>query len=147
MHRLNGIGGVNDSADVVRIFEVSRQVLPLRTHFLWRYEKSAASECWRRSTTRLAPRFASATAAPLPMDPVAPAIRIVCCSVILFHRYDDIPLFVPLIDILVGLGSLFQWIALIYDRFYLSGLNKLLEKNQIRFVAYYPPDQFLAACH
>ena len=30
MHCLDGVGGVNDAPDVVRIFEVGRQVLPFR---------------------------------------------------------------------------------------------------------------------
>ena len=45
------------------------------------------------------------------------------------HSYDYITLFVSFFDIPVSLGSLFQRIASIYDRFYLSCLNKLFEEN------------------
>ena len=41
------------------------------------------------------------------------------------HSYYYITLFVSCFDITVGLGSLFQRIASIYDRFYLSSLYKL----------------------
>jgi len=44
------------------------------------------------------------------------------------HSYDNASLFVPFVDIPVRLGSLFQGIASIYDRSYLSRLNKLLRK-------------------
>ena len=43
--------------------------------------------------------------------------------------YDYISLFASCFDIPVSLGSLFQRIASIYDRFYLSRLNKLFEEN------------------
>jgi hypothetical protein len=43
----------------------------------------------RPSNTTLAPRFASATAAPPPMFPVAPAISIVCLLVIFEKLYCD----------------------------------------------------------
>ena len=49
--------------------------------------------------------------------------------VIMFHSYDYISLFVPFFDIPVSLGNLFQRIASINDRFYLSRLNKLFEEN------------------
>ena len=45
------------------------------------------------------------------------------------HSDDDIPLFEPLFDIPVSLGSLFQRIALINDRFYLTCLDKLFDGN------------------
>ena len=45
------------------------------------------------------------------------------------HRDDYISLFVPFFNITVSLGSLFQRIASIYDRFYLPCLNKLFEEN------------------
>ena len=35
----------------------------------------------------------------------------------MFHSYDYISLFVPFFDISLSLGSLFQWIGSIYDRF------------------------------
>jgi hypothetical protein len=41
------------------------------------------------------------------------------------HRYDDISLFMSLLDIPKGLSSLLQGIASINDRSYLSRLNKL----------------------
>ena len=47
----------------------------------------------------------------------------------MFHSYYYISLFVPFIDILVSLGSLFQRIESIYDWFYLSRLSKLFEKD------------------
>jgi hypothetical protein len=47
--------------------------------------------------------------------------------VIMFHSYDYISLFVPFVNISMSLGSLFQRIASIFDRFYLSRLNKLFE--------------------
>ena len=49
--------------------------------------------------------------------------------VVMFHSDDYIPLLVPCFDIPVSLGSLFQRIASIYDRFYLSRLNKLFEEE------------------
>ena len=45
----------------------------------------------------------------------------------MLHSYDYISLFVPFFDIPVSLDSLFQRIASIHDRFYLSHLNKLFE--------------------
>ena len=45
------------------------------------------------------------------------------------HSYDYIALFVSCFDITVGLGSLFQRMAPIYDRLHLSRLNKLFEEN------------------
>jgi hypothetical protein len=47
----------------------------------------------------------------------------------MLHSYDDMSLFEPFFNIPVSLGSLFQRIASIYDRFYLSRLNKLFEEN------------------
>ena len=47
----------------------------------------------------------------------------------MFQSYDYISLFVSFIDIPVSLGSLFQWISSINDRFYISRLNKLFEEN------------------
>ena len=44
-----------------------------------------------------------------------------------FDRY--VPLFVTFVDIPVGLSNLFKWIALVYDWFQLSLLNKLFEEN------------------
>ena len=49
----------------------------------------------------------------------------------MFHRDDNMSRFVPLFDIAVGLGCLFQRIASIYDCFDLSRLNTLFEENQI----------------
>ncbi len=49
--------------------------------------------------------------------------------VVMLHSYDYISLFVSFVDIPVSLGSLFQRIASIYDRFYLSRLNNLFEEN------------------
>ncbi len=42
---------------------------------------------------------------------------------------DYISIFVSFVDIPVSLGNLFQRIASINDRFYLSRLNKLFEEN------------------
>ena len=49
--------------------------------------------------------------------------------VMMLHSDDDIPLLVPFFDIPVSLGSLFQRIASIYDRFYLPRLNKFFEEK------------------
>jgi hypothetical protein len=48
----------------------------------------------------------------------------------MFHRYDDISLFVSFINIAMRLGSLFQRIASINERYYLSRLNKLGSINK-----------------
>ena len=45
------------------------------------------------------------------------------------HSYDYISFFVPFVNIPVSLSNLFQRIASIYDRFYLSRLNKLVEES------------------
>ena len=42
----------------------------------------------------------------------------------MFQSYDYMSLFVSFFDIPVSLGNLFQRIASIYDRFYLSRLDK-----------------------
>ncbi len=47
----------------------------------------------------------------------------------MLHSYDYISLFAPCFDMPVSLGSLFQRIASIYDRFYLPRLTKLSEEN------------------
>jgi len=47
----------------------------------------------------------------------------------MFHCYDYISLFVPSFDIPVSLDDLFQGIASINDRSYLSRLNKLFEED------------------
>ena len=49
----------------------------------------------------------------------------------MLQSYYYIPLFVSHFDITVSLGSLFQWIASIYDRFYLPCLNQLCEEDKI----------------
>ena len=49
--------------------------------------------------------------------------------VIMFQSNYHISLFVPFLDIPVSLGNLFQRIASIDDRFYLSRLNKLFDEN------------------
>jgi hypothetical protein len=49
--------------------------------------------------------------------------------VVMPHSDDHIPLFVSLFDIPVSLGHLFQRIAPINDRFYLSCLNQLFEEE------------------
>ena len=49
--------------------------------------------------------------------------------VIMFHSYDDTSPFLSCFDIPMSLGSLIQRIASIYDRFYLSRLNKLFEEE------------------
>jgi hypothetical protein len=63
-------------------------------------------------------------------------IRLLLCGrstllgiVVMFHSYDYISLFVPFFDIPMSVGSLFQRIASIYDRFYLFRLNQLFEEN------------------
>ncbi len=48
--------------------------------------------------------------------------------VVMFQSDDYISLFVSLIDIPVRLGSLFQWIQSVNDRFYVTRLNKLFEE-------------------
>ena len=45
----------------------------------------------------------------------------------MFHCYYYISLFVPFFNIGMSLGNLFQRIASIHDRFYLSRLNKLFK--------------------
>ena len=61
------------------------------------------------------------------------------------QSYDYISLFVSFFDIPVSLGSLFQWIAFINDRPYLSRLNKLFEENEIfRILACHSNYDFLA---
>lgn len=62
----------------------------------------------------------------------------------MFHSYDYISLFVPFFDIPVSLGSLFQRIASINDRFYLSRLNSLLICKVIGFHDEYPTKLLLA---
>ncbi len=47
----------------------------------------------------------------------------------MFHSYDYMSLFVSFFNIPVSLDNLFQRIASIYDRFYLSRLNKLFEED------------------
>jgi hypothetical protein len=49
--------------------------------------------------------------------------------VIVFHGYDDIALFAPLIDIPVGVGHLFQRIAPIDERFELARFNQIFEEQ------------------
>ena len=51
--------------------------------------------------------------------------------VVLLHRDDDIPLFVPFFDIPVSLDYFLQGIASIYDRLYLPCLDKLFEEGEI----------------
>ena len=47
---------------------------------------------------------------------------------VLFHRDDDIPLFVSCVDVPVSLDNVFQRIASVYDRLYLSRFNQLCEE-------------------
>jgi hypothetical protein len=49
--------------------------------------------------------------------------------VIMFHRYDDISLFVSFVNISVSLDNLLQRIASIYDGFQLFRFNKLFEED------------------
>ena len=49
--------------------------------------------------------------------------------VVLFHRDDYISLFVSCFDIPVSLDNLFQRIASVYDRLYLSRFNQLFEEH------------------
>ncbi len=51
--------------------------------------------------------------------------------VVMRHSDDYISLFMPFFNIAMSFGDFFQRIAPVYDRFYLSRLNKLLEENQI----------------
>ena len=50
----------------------------------------------------------------------------VICQVLLvmFHSYDHIPLFMPFVYVSVSLDNLFQWVASIDNRLYLSRLDK-----------------------
>jgi hypothetical protein len=50
--------------------------------------------------------------------------------VVLRHSDDDVALLVSLVDIPMRLGDLFQRIAPIDDRFYLSRLNELFEEDE-----------------
>jgi len=47
----------------------------------------------------------------------------------MFHSDDYNSLFVPFFDIPVSLSYLFQRIAPVYDRFDLSHLNQLFDRN------------------
>jgi len=47
----------------------------------------------------------------------------------MFQSYYYISSFVPFFNIAMSLGNLFQRIASVNDRFYLSRLNKLFEEN------------------
>ena len=47
----------------------------------------------------------------------------------MFQSYNYISRFLPFFNIAMSLGSLFQRIASINDRFYLPRLNKLFEEN------------------
>ena len=49
----------------------------------------------------------------------------------MFHRDDDMALFLPGVDIPMGFGNLFQWIASIDDRAELSRLNQLCEELSV----------------
>ncbi len=49
--------------------------------------------------------------------------------IITFQSYYYISLFLSCFNIPVSLGNLFQRIAPVYDRFYLSRLNKFFEDN------------------
>ena len=49
----------------------------------------------------------------------------------MIHSHNDISLFAPGFPVLVSLGDLIPGIAPVDDRFYLAGLNKLLEENEI----------------
>jgi hypothetical protein len=60
---------------------------------------------------------------------------------------DHTSLLVSFVNIPVRLGSLFQRIASIYDRFYLPCLNQFFDENQLFFALdRRPKDHFLAAC-
>ena len=48
--------------------------------------------------------------------------------VVMLYSDDDIALFVSLVDVPVSLDNLFQRIASVYDRFYLSRFNQLCEE-------------------
>jgi hypothetical protein len=50
----------------------------------------------------------------------------------MFHSYDYISLFMALFDIPVSLGSLFQRITSVNDRFYLLRLNKVLQRKVLK---------------
>ena len=49
----------------------------------------------------------------------------------MLHRNDYTSLFLSCFDVSVRLGSLFQWIASVYDRIYLPRLGKFFEEDQI----------------
>ena len=51
--------------------------------------------------------------------------------VVLRHRDDNIALFAPGFDVSMRLGGLFKRIAPINDRLDLSGLNKILEEDEV----------------
>jgi hypothetical protein len=51
--------------------------------------------------------------------------------IVLFHRDDDIALFVPLVNIPVSLDHLLQWIASINDWLYLPRFNEFCEVPEI----------------
>jgi len=47
----------------------------------------------------------------------------------MLHRNDYTSLFLSCFDVSVRLGSLFQWIASVYDRIYLPRLGKFFEED------------------
>ena len=51
--------------------------------------------------------------------------------VTMLHSDDYVSLLVPLVDVSVSLGGLFQWIASVNDRSHLLRLNQLSEENQV----------------
>ena len=61
------------------------------------------------------------------------------------HSDDHASPFVPFVDIPVSIGHLFQGIASIYDRFYLSRFNKLFEEDQIFFTLGCAPGYYFLA--
>jgi len=62
---------------------------------------------------------------------MAAIVSAVSGFVVMLESYYNISFFVSCVDISVSLDSLFQRIASVYDRLYLSLLNKLCEGFQV----------------
>src|SRR5215469_9004314 len=76
------------------------------------------------------------------------AQRVVSDVLALLHRNDDIPLFVPLVHIPVGLDDLLQGIASINDWFDLARFHQFFEVHELlRLWGCFPSDEGLAAGH
>lgn len=131
-----------------------RRVFPLRCHFPDRFSVEALSapiarrvshhdrprhfirSLWDTSADNWIIRVISVVATKRPSSPtvmrhsgIAVRCSALSISFVMFHSYYYFSSSVAFFIIAVSLGSLFQRIASIDDRFYLSRLNKLFDKN------------------